>query len=210
MKASTAAIITAIPFYFAGYKTYTRKTISDESGIEKRIDKQLGKRVGFENYIYPRMGFGFAAPKEWNIEDFATNFGVGDIDVAYRYTTKKALIGVEFKLITNQANYINNFKDEVANQAIVIKKIDSSSTVADHSVAGKCGKKFKWNQSPGKRVGEIQMYWTRLLPEIRLQVMTFIYSDEPDKAEFDRAADDIIKSIIIDEDYLQNKRRKVL
>lgn len=120
-----------------------------KTGLELASDRlysRLPERPGFRPRVYSQFGFGFLAPNAWQVEDMATPYGVPDIDVIQRYTEAKAAIGLEFRLIPVQPNYINDFVAEVNNQADVFRAIDPELKVVDTTIAGIPAKSFKYKQ----------------------------------------------------------------
>lgn len=173
-----------------------------------RLHSQLPGRPGFKPYVYSQFGFGFLAPSSWQVEDQATPYGVPDIDIIQRYTDQKAAIGVELRLIPVQPNYINDFNAEVRNQADVFRNIDSGLEVIDTTIAGIPAKSFRYEQRTGKRIGEIERTWLRLAPEVKLQVLSFTYTDEPDRIVFLDEVRRIKDSIVVDQDRLSAIRKE--
>jgi hypothetical protein len=174
--------------------------------VQERLHLQPPERPGFRRHVYPHLAFGFLAPSSWQVEDQATPYGVPDIDVIQRYTDQKAAIGVEFRLIPVQPNYINDFEAEVRNQGDVLRKIDPNLEVADSTIAGIPAKSFRYSQKTGLRTGKIDRTWIRVAPEVKLQVVSFTYTDEPDRDAFHDEVRRIKESIVVDQDLLSTVR----
>lgn len=208
------ALIGAIPALITGFVTWQvgkpKRVLAESSpnitDAEKRLDDSLRAPSGYQKRIYSNLGFGFIAPKAWQVEDFATRFGVADIDVIQRYTDEKAVIGVEYKLIPVQPNYVNDHATEVRNQTDVWEKIDPNIKVDDATISGFPAKRFAYTQPTGKRIGEIRRYWVRIVPEVKLQILCFTYMDAPDRNEYWSGAERIVDSTIIDRELLEQRR----
>ncbi len=208
------AVISIVPAFITGVVTWQvgkpNRDISqvavDISDAAKRLDDSLRASSGYHKKVYASLGFGFIAPKAWLVEDYATRFGVADIDVVQRYTDEKSVIGVEYRLIPVQPNYVNDHVQEIQNQIDVWKKIDPNLQIADSTVSGFPAKRFDYNQPTGKRVGMIRRYWVRIVPEIKLQILCFTYTDAPDRDAFWKAAEKIVESTVIDRELLEQRR----
>ena len=118
------ALIGIIPALITGFITWqagkpkrdVSQAAAEISDAAKRLDDSLRAPSGFQKKVFPNLGFGFIAPNAWKVEDYTTRFGVADIDVVQRYTDEKGVIGVEYKLMPVQPNYVNDHAQEVANQ----------------------------------------------------------------------------------------------
>jgi hypothetical protein len=193
----TVALAVAATWYLFSDTQRTPYELANE-----RLRVQLPERPGYRSHVYPRFGFGFLAPRSWQIEDSAAAYNVPDIDIVQRYTEEKAAIGVEFRLIPVQPNYINDVEAEIENQADVLRAIDSELRVADTTVSGVPAKSFRYRQRTGQRIGDINRIWLRLVPEVKLQVLSFTYADEPDRVDFADEVRRITESIVIDQELL--------
>ena len=209
------ALIGIVPALITGFVTWKvskpstkeMKEVVQVTDAERRLDDSLRATSGYQKRIYPQFGFGFIAPKAWQVEDYAARFGVADIDVIQRYTDEKAAIGVEFKLIPVQPNYVNDVVAEVGNQADVWRKIDPNLQIMDTTVSGFPAKRFDFTQATGKRRGQIRAYWIRIVPEVKLQIFCFTYTDEPDRDMFWKQAERIVESTIVDRELLERRRK---
>jgi hypothetical protein len=212
-----AAALTVIPALITGittsYVTYkssiatAKEEVLGEREVRERIAKQLPIQPAYLKHVYPQYGVGFIAPTAWIKDDVPVHFGIPDIDIVQRYTDQKAAIGVEFKLVQVQSNYVNDIVAEVRNQKDVWEKNDPNIRVSDATINGREAKLFNYTHSTGKRFGERRIYWVRLVPEIKLQIQGFTYTDEPDKLEFWKEFDKIVESVVIDQELIDRKRR---
>ena len=208
------AVIGIVPALITGFVTWhigkpTTKTLATVTQITdagRRLEDALRASSGYQKKIYPQLGFGFIAPKAWQVEDYATRFGVADIDVIQRYTDTKAAIGVKFKLMPVQPNYVNDLVTETANQSDVWRHIDPDLRVSDATISGFQAKRFDYSQSTGARRGQVCAYWIRIVPEVKLQILCFTYTDEPDKEAFWKEVERVVGSTIIDRELLERRR----
>lgn len=206
------ALITGITTSYVIYKSSiasAKEEILGEREVRERIAKQLPIRTGYLKHVYPQYGVGFIAPTAWVKDDVPVHFGIPDIDIVQRYTDQKAAIGVEFKLAQVQINYVNDIVAEERNQKDVWEKNDPNIKVSDATINGRAAKMFNYTHSTGKRFGERRIYWVRLVPEIKLQIQGFTYTDEPDKQEFWKEFDKIVESVVIDQELIDRKRKTV-
>ncbi len=209
------ALIGLIPAIITGLITWNagkpKREMSREavavSAAAARLDDSLRAPSGFQKKIYPNLGFGFIAPKAWQVEDYTTRFGIADIDVVQRYTEAKAVIGVGYNLVPVQPNYVNDINQEISNQSHVWEKIDPGLQVVDDTIAGFPAKRFDYTQKTGKRVGQIRTYWVRILPEVKLQIACFTYTDEPDQEQFWKDAQRVVESTQVDRELLELRRK---
>ncbi|QLH51080.1 MAG: hypothetical protein HWD57_15725 [Candidatus Accumulibacter cognatus] len=204
------ALITGITTSYVTFQssiTKAKEEVLGERDIRERLAKQLPIRPGYAKHVYPQYGIGFIAPTAWIKDDAPVHYGIPDIDIVQRYTDQKAAIGVEFKLTQVQSNYVNDIVAEVRNQKDVWEKNDPKITVTDATLNGREAKLFHYTHSTGKRIGERRVYWVRLVPEIKLQLQGFTYTDEPDREEFWREFDRIVESTVIDQELIDRKRR---
>ena len=169
---------------------------------------QLPERVGYTRHVYANLGLGMLAPSAWTTEDFAARFAGGEFDLVKRYEDTKGIVGIKFRYRSIQKNYINDINAELDNQKDVWVKIDPNVSLEDTTINGKPAKVWKYKQSTGKRFGDIRWYWVRLIPEVKLEIICFVYTDSHDREEFWREVDDIIGSLVIDEGVVgQGKSR---
>ena len=172
----------------------------------KRIDARLSPRAGYTKHVYPNLGIGLRAPAQWTTEDAAAKFAGGELDLVKRYEDTKGIIGIKFRYRSVQKNYINDIQAEIENQRDVWEKIDPDVVVEDTTIGGRPAKMWKYNQSTGERTGDIRWYWLRLIPQIKLEVICFIYTDSPDREEFWDQVGEIMASLVIDESYIDQRR----
>lgn len=203
-------IISLLAVIAMGLITYFAMTVPDTPYdlARERLEKRIVDKPGSKAKIYQQFGFGFIYPAAWIIEDGSAPYGVPDIDIIQRYTDQKAAIGLELRLMPIQPNYIQDVKAEVNNQADVLRKIDPDLIVDDFTVDGIPAKRFRYIQGTGKRKGQITRIWVRLVPEVKLQIISFTYNDEPDKEDFHTEVRRIIDSIVIDKRLLFQIREK--
>lgn len=169
------------------------------SQAQKRIIAQLPDRVGYSKHVYPNLGIGMSVPSSWTTEDYAARFAGGEFDLVKRYEDTKGIVGIKFRYRGIQKNYINDINAEINNQKEVWVKIDPKIALEDTTINGKPAKLWKYTQSTGKRFGDIRWYWVRLIPEVKLEIICFVYKDSHDNEEFWREVDGIIGSLVIDE-----------
>lgn len=208
------ALIGVVTTVISGFVTWqvsrpTNKEVKRAVALtdaEKRLDDALRAPSGKQKKIYPKLGFGFIAPSAWIVEDYAAKFGVSDIDVVQRYTAQKAAIGVEFKLMPVQPNYVNDIQAEVRNQADVWKKDDPNLQISETTVSGFPAKQFDFTKATGERRGKIRAYWVRIVPEVKLQIFCFTYTDEPDREAFWSEAERLVESTVVDRELLEQRR----
>ena len=214
IAAAIAILPAVVTGLVTGYVTCTGSVakIKEEIGLDDRVRQRivssLPTQAGLRKSAYSDFGFGFSSPSGWTVEDYATRFGVADIDVVQRYTDQKGAIGVEFKFIPVQPNYVNDFEAEVRNQSDVWQRIDPNLAVSDTTIAGIPAKRFEFKQATGKRMGDVQFHWVRLVPEVKLQILCFTYTDEPDRDAYWQEARRIVDSVIIDQQVIDEKRKQ--
>lgn len=219
LTTAQAAIITAligvIPAIITAFLTLNEPNlpvsldISSGNAKTQRISQKIPSRIGYKNHIYPNLGIGLQTPSQWIAEDAAAIFSGGEIDFIKRYEDTKAAVGIKIRYRSIQDNYIHDINAEVENQKHVWEKIDPNVKVNDTTINGIPAKVWKYNQSTGKRVGDLRWYWVRIVPEIKLEIVGFIYTDSIDNKEFWTEVDDIIKSLVIDEIHI-NERKNLL
>ena len=183
-----------------------KKELDPITQTRDRIIKQLPNRPGYVRYVYPNLGLGLQTPAQWTVEDYAATFAGGEFDIVKRYEDTKGIVGMKFRYRSVQKNYINDINAELENQRDVWKKIDPNLTLGDTTINGKPAKLWHYNQSTGERTGDIRWYWLRLIPEVKLEIVCFIYTDSKDRDEFWREVDEIMKSLVIDELHIGQRK----
>lgn len=199
------ASVTGIVSGFVSYKNSVaaiKEELDPISQVRDRISSQIPKRTGYTRYVYPNLGLGLSTPAQWTTEDFAAKFAGGEFDIVKRYEDTKGIVGMKFRYRSVQKNYINDINAELDNQRHVWEKIDPEVSLEDTTINGKPAKLWKYNQPTGKRIGDIRWYWVRLIPEVKLEIICFIYTDSTDRDEFWEEVDDIINSLVIDEAHI--------
>lgn len=204
-----AAIVAIVPAGISGvvsgvvsYRSSVaalKQELDPISQAQKRISAQLPGSTGYTKHVYPNLGLGLLAPSSWTTEDFAARFAGGEFDLVKRYEDTKGIVGIKFRYRGIQKNYINDINAELNNQKEVWIKIDPKLSLEDTAINGKPAKVWKYTQSTGKRHGDIRWYWVRLIPEVKLEIICFVYTDSHDREEFWREVDDVIASLVIDE-----------
>src|SRR5262249_6979573 len=152
---------------------------------------------GYVRYVYPNLGLGLQTPAQWTVEDFAATFAGGEFDIVKRYEDTKGIVGMKFRYRSVQKNYINDINAEIKNHRDVLEKIDPNVKIEDTTINGKPAKLWRYNQPTGKRIGDIRWYWLRLIPEVKLEIICFVYQDSKDHDEFWQEVDNIINSLVI-------------
>ena len=148
-------------------------------------------------------------PAAWTVEDNAARFAGGEFDLVKRYEETKGIVGIKFRYKGVQKNYINDANAEANNQRAVWEKIDPETSDIDATINGKLGKLWKYKQKTGKRVGEISWYWIRVIPEVKLEIICFIYTDSSDREEFLYETKSIIDSLVIDDESIEQGRKRL-
>ncbi len=201
--------VTGLISGFVSYKNSVaaiKKELDPIAQTKQRIASQIPKRPGYTRYVYPNLGLGLQTPAQWTTEDFAAKFAGGEFDLVKRYEDTKGIVGMKFRYRSVQKNYINDINAEIDNQRHVWEKIDPNVSIEDTTINGKPAKVWKYNQTTGKRIGDIRWYWVRLIPEVKLEIISFIYTDSTDREEFWEEVDDIIHSLVIDEVHIGQRR----
>lgn len=212
LAALIAIVPSAVTGVISGVVSYKSSVAAikeelDPSALAKsRIIAQLPNRSGFARYVYPNLGLGLQTPAQWTTEDFAAKFAGGEFDVVKRYEDTKGIVGMKFRYRSVQKNYINDINAEINNQKHVWEKIDPKLSIEDTTINGKPAKVWKFHQRTGKRIGDIRWYWVRLIPEVKLEIICFIYTDSHDREEFWDEVDDIINSLVIDEIHISQRK----
>ncbi len=210
------AIIAIVPpgisGILSGYVSYKSSVSAMKDELDplqqsyKRISAQIPQRIGYQKHLYPTLGLGLLAPLSWSTEDAAAKFAGGEFDLVKRYEDTKGIVGMKFRIRSVQKNYINDIQAELKNQKDVWEKIDPNVQLLDTTINGKPAKLWKYNQRTGKRIGDIRWYWLRLVPEVKLEIIAFIYTDSFDRKEFWNEVDDVIGSLVFDEVVISERR----
>ncbi|MEQ1840234.1 MAG: hypothetical protein ABL994_07495 [Verrucomicrobiales bacterium] len=199
--AASGIFVTAATFMFAPRSA----TETAHNAANTRIRARFCAPPGFITHSYSSLCVGLMAPDAWSSEDAAVRFGGGDADLIKRYEDTKGTVGLKLRLRNVQKNYINDITTEVSNQFDVWKHIDPNVTVADTTVSGMPAKVFQYKQKTGQRVGDVRVYWLRIVPQVKLDILAFIYDDAPDKTEFWKEIDAIVSSILIDDQGIKDR-----
>ena len=203
------ASVSGIVSGFVSYKNSVaalKEELDPLAQMRDRILSQIPTRPGYTRYVYPNLGLGIQTPAQWTTEDFAAKFAGGEFDIVKRYEDTKGIVGMKFRYRSIQKNYINDINAEIDNQRHVWEKIDPNVTISDTTINGKPAKVWSFNQPTGKRVGDIRWYWVRLIPEVKLEIICFIYTDSEDRDEFWDEVNDIINSLVIDEIHIGQRK----
>ena len=182
-------------------------TETAHNAANNRIRARFSAPPGFVTHSYPSLCLGLISPDAWSSEDAAVRFGGGDADLIKRYEDTKGTVGMKLRLRNVQKNYINDINSEVSNQLDVWKHLDPTATVADTTVAGMPAKVFQYKQKTGLRVGDIRVYWLRIAPQVKLDILSFVYDDAPDKIEFWKEVDAMVSSILIDDQGIKERAK---
>jgi hypothetical protein len=196
---------------FAPHGSEGAKAAKLLDAVTERLAKKLGERPLRTGRVYPLLGLGLRVPSIWVIEDAATRFGGGDVSLIKRYEETKAAVGVKLCLRSVQRNYITDRAAEEANQMDVLRPMDATPPETSRfNVGTREGTVFHYYQSTGKRRGEIKMFWVRLIPEVKLEIVAMIYADSGDRDEFWKEVDEIVQSLVLDDDDVFEARAKTL
>jgi hypothetical protein len=169
-------------------------------GTRQRLSEALPARQGFRQVIYEKVGLGFLLPSHWEVDDASFRFGGGDIDLIRDHDPTAASIsqGIKLRLINVQETYVNNPEAEYDNELAVLEGIDPHASVRDVQLAGRSGKTFVYKQHAGERPNYVQRTWIRVVPRVKLEVLSVSNLDEKARQAFSAERDDILKSLIID------------
>lgn len=201
-----AALVAVLPSITTGVATYIAKP-ERETVVRRTLLEKIPSRSGWTPHSYPLLGLAFLAPSSWVSDDAAARVAGGDADVIKRYEGDSgAAIGVQFRVQSVQLNYINAPNKQVANQLDVDRTRDPDASVHDAVVGGWPAKLFEFSLPTGQRRGEVRRYWLRLIPEVQLEILAFIYEDSPDREEFWSEVDILVDTVVIDSAEFQRRR----
>lgn len=205
----TASGVTGLVSGFVSYKNSVaaiQEKLNPVAQTRNRIVAQIPAKQGYTRHVYPNLGLGVQSPAQWTVEDFAAKFAGGEFDLVKRYEDTKGIVGMKFRYRSVQKNYINDINAEIENQRHVLEKIDPKTIIKDTTINGKPAKVWQYNQATGERIGDIRWYWVRLIPEVKLEIICFIYTNSTDRNEFWNEVDNIIKSLVIDETHIGERK----
>src|SRR5579863_2122047 len=206
-----AALLALVPSAStAGVALFTT-LLSPQRVLDHRLRDRLPHRSNATARVYTQLALALNVPDTWSTTDAAAFLGGGQVELVKRYDANQAGIGVLLRVSSVPQPLDTDPQREINNHLAVLRQQDPAARATVASVAGKTGTLYSYIKPMGaNKLGNIKEYIVRLVPEVELNIVSLCFSDDTDKDECIREADDVVSSIVVDDTTYGNRRDRWL